>query len=522
MTAGAYDVVVVGSGFGGSVMACRLAQQGRKVLVLERGRRWKVGEYPRLPSDPWLFRDRDPARSNGLMDVGLFGNMIVVQGAGVGGGSLVYSAVLLEADREIFRTGWPKGIDHDALAPWYDIAARMLSAEPVPEEQWTERTRILQESAIQGGYPHRFQRVPVGIAFDPDWRPTLDNPYSLSHSRTFVNPHGATQGTCVHLGNCNVGCDAKAKNTLEFNYLALAEAAGAEVLPLHLVDRIAPDTRGGYRVAFQDCRSGEPVLGEVASRQVIVAGGSLGSTRLLLRCRDVHGTLPDLGPKLGYQWSSNGNFMSSAEYSHRPIDSAYGPRIGSGMDFRDGAVGGARFYLEDDSAPDVIQNALQALLAEGARHGILHEVLEGLAEFEKRHRSSNHVMSWFAMGEDASNGRLHLDSEGGLALDWDPTASRALFDTILATQTQLQKDSGGDPSGNRLWSLLRVLFTVQPLGGCPMADSPADGVVNASGEVFGHPGLHVIDGAMIPMGLGVNPALTIAALAERIAKGWIS
>ncbi|HEV8422918.1 MAG TPA: NAD(P)-binding protein, partial [Chthoniobacterales bacterium] len=200
-----YDVVVIGSGFGGAVAACRLAQSGARVLVLERGRRWSPENFPRQMTDPWLFSHRWPHLLNGWLDVRLYPRMMVVLGAAVGGGSLSYAGVLVEADRDRFAAGWPPEITFDALAPYYERARRTLNAMTVPAQQETQRTRLMSRAAQALGYADRLEKVPLGITFDNQYSLKLRDPISAKHSKRFVNSHGVQQGTCVHLGNCQVG-----------------------------------------------------------------------------------------------------------------------------------------------------------------------------------------------------------------------------------------------------------------------------------------------------------------------------
>ncbi len=174
-----FDTVIVGSGFGGAIMACRLAQKGAKVLVLERGRRWDVKDYPREPGDAWFYDVNKPHRQNGWIDLRVFPDMTVVQGAAVGGGSLIYANVSVEAPREIFDRGWPPEINYDVLKPHYDEVGRMLDAQEIPDNQLTERFKLMKEAANALGHGDRFLKLPVAITFDLDLKYDLENPYSL-------------------------------------------------------------------------------------------------------------------------------------------------------------------------------------------------------------------------------------------------------------------------------------------------------------------------------------------------------
>ena len=238
-----FDAIVIGSGFGGAITACRLAEKGMRVLVLERGRRWKPAEYPRKPGDAWLFSDREPARRNGWLDLRFFKNMTVTQAAGVGGGSLAYSSVALEAHPSLFERGWPTEVTYAELKPYYDAVARTMNLQTVPDGQLTQRFKLAREGAAELGHQDRFGKTPLAVTFSPDWHYQLDDPFNVKHSKTFTNAQGQQQGTCIHLGNCDIGCDVRAKNTLDLNYIPLAEQRGAEVRPLHVVRTIEPAAR---------------------------------------------------------------------------------------------------------------------------------------------------------------------------------------------------------------------------------------------------------------------------------------
>jgi cholesterol oxidase len=268
-----YDVVVIGSGFGGAVTACRLAEAGYSVLVLERGRRWDKTTFPRKPGDDWLWNHDHPERCQGWIDFRLFPSMAVVQGAGVGGGSLVYANVSVSARPDTFDAGWPPEITFGALEPHYRAVKEMLGSRPIPESQWPERTRLLKLAAERDGAADRFERLDLAVSFSDDWNAGLPDPYSPEHSKPFVNAHGKLQGTCIHLGNCDIGCDVGARNSLDLNYLACAESRQAEVWPLHIARVIEP-LPDGYRVRFERIENRTLIPGEVSARIVILGAGA--------------------------------------------------------------------------------------------------------------------------------------------------------------------------------------------------------------------------------------------------------
>jgi cholesterol oxidase len=514
-----YDAIVVGSGFGGAVAACRLAEAGEKVLVLERGKRWKTAEFPRAPDDDWLFDPQSPGRCHGWIDFRLFPKIAVVQGAGVGGGSLIYANISVPAEPFAFESGWPAEITHDELAPYYETTGRMLDVRELPEGQLTERAKLMREAAAALGDAARVRALPMAVRFDPAYSYALPDPHDERHAKFATNDFGRRQGTCIHCGSCDLGCPVGARNTLDLNYLARAEDKGAEVRPLSLVRAIAPESGGGYRVEIRRLDNGAAAA-ETAKR-VIVAAGSLGSTELLLRCRDEHRTLPALSPRLGHGWCANGDFLTPALYFDREISPTRGPTITTAIDYLDGSDGGHRYFVEDGGFPDTVGNAFRAVLKRGPVGNQIFEAWRmALAALSRGRDPMSVVMPWFGQAVDATDGVMRLErslsnGELRLTLDYDVTGSRAVVEAMIARHKRLAEATGGIPAEPPSWSWLRYLVTPHPLGGCNMGTSAADGVVDHRGEVFGYPGLYVVDGAIVPRALGLNPSRTIAAMAER-------
>jgi cholesterol oxidase len=517
------DAIVIGSGFGGAITACRLAEKGMKVLVLERGRRWDVPQYPRKAGDAWIFNHNRPQHHNGWLDMRFYNNMIVAQAAGVGGGSLAYSSVALEANPEIFKHGWPAEITYAELKPYYDKVAREMRLQTVPDGQLTQRFKLAREAAHNLGFSDRFKKAELAVSFSDDWNYDLEDPFNPKHSRQFINDHGQRQGTCIHLGNCDLGCDVRAKNGLDLNYIPRAEQHGAEVRPLHLVRYIQPQD-GKYRVVFDRIENGRMVPGEATARRVILAAGSLGTTELLLRCRDQYRSLPLLSPLLGMHWSANGNFISMGMYSGRGrVNQSMGPSISSVLDFTDGSFKGERFVVEDDGFPNLILNAIKAYLDTRVKTAFGKHLLK---EFEEHLRDDNllrNVMLWLGAGMDAGDGRLRLKRrwfmpwKQVLDLIWKADQSEGVLEAMKEMHRNLTEATGGRTQVPATWSLFKSLLTLHPLGGCEMGVSLETGVVNHLGHVWGYPNLIIADGAILPTSTGRNPSHTIAALAERIA-----
>ena len=519
-----FDVIVIGSGFGGAITGCRLAEAGYKVLILERGRRWDKTNYPRKPEDMWLWNEQFPERQHGWLDLRVFPHMSVATGAAVGGGSLIYANISCEAPEAVFKNGWPAEITYSELKPHYDKVAQFMNVQKVPANQWTNRMKLMQEAAQKAGFGDRFKQLELAVSFDANFDLNQANPFQVLNSKRFVNAQGVEQGTCVHLGNCDIGCDADAKNTLDRNYLPWAEKHQAQIRELHLVTNIE-ETTGGYTVSYNQLGNGTVTAGKQTARIVIVAAGSLGSSELLLKCRELHNSLPNISPFLGRNWSSNGDFLTPAFYAARDVSPSHGPTITCAIDFLDRSQEGQSFWIEDGGFPNLLvdylnradpvhmQNVQAKLLIDSLR-----QMLPGGGPEPFRN-----VMPWFAQGVDAANGTLSLHhsiltGEPCLNLAWDIGKSQQTIDAIVNMHKKLAQVTGGNPLVPPSWSFFHNLVTPHPLGGCGMGSTMVNGVVNHAGEVFNYKNLYVADASIIPEALGLNPSRTIGALAERIAS----
>ena len=522
-----FDAIIIGSGFGGSITACRLAQAGMKVLVLERGRHWEpkaapgITAYPRDILDPWIWDQRHPENCSGWVDLRMFKGMSVVAGAGVGGGSLIYANVSIVPPADVFKAPWPKEIIFSELQPYFNQVAEFLDVDYLPDNQINPRVTLLHQGAAKIGAEDRYGLLPVAINFRKDLKLNPANPPTEKDSIQALNKHGAMQGTCFHVGQCDFGCPVKAKNTLDVNYLFVAQQNGAKVRPLHLVKNIEQEGTG-YKISYDriDEQNQTLIPGSEHADHVIVAAGSLGSTEILFRARDQFKTLPNISRFLGRNWSSNGDFLTPAFYLLRRLYPVVGPTISSGIKFLDRSRDGQSFIIEDGGIPNLLQKHLEAVRAQNplARHpfdSMLNSIKMTLRESTLAFNPENHIMPWFANGVDAGNGQYQLNNDQ-LDLLWDVTKSIPAFEAEIDTHKQLSWETAGIPIVNPFWK--DNLITPHPLGGCNMGNTADDGVVNHAGEVFGYKNLYVIDGATVPTPLGVNPSRTISALAERAAK----
>ncbi|ADE14489.1 glucose-methanol-choline oxidoreductase [Nitrosococcus halophilus Nc 4] len=559
---GAFEAVVVGSGFGGAITACRLSKKWPgKVLVLERGKRYPMGAFPRTPHEVgrnfWNLSSESRSRPkrlpkldlHGMFDIRTFGHMDAVLCAGLGGGSLIYANVFMEPPDEVFAQGWPESCKKYTLRPYYQLVKAVLGARPIPASndprRRIRRTKLFQKLAKEQGKDS--QLVDINVFFGNDFA----HPTPIGTQER--NRYGALQTSCVYCAECDVGCNTHSKNTLDLNYLFVAENRyEAKISTEHLVEKIVPvaengaddphaDGDYGYRVYYRDLNSQKEC--SVFTRRVIVAAGTLGSNELLLRCRDVFKTLPNINKNLGQGFSGNGDFLSFVIEGKEPADPNYGPVITQRTDYNlFGHFDRERaFILEDASYPafaawyvegirprlshfsaivKIIQQAFRRWFL-GKSMGRIGDTFHDLLGNEVSYQSS--VL--LCMGLDRGNGTMTLSQDGYVQIHWPYRDSLSLYRAMLKAGKHFRKQVGAKafvPLPNWWWPFRRNI-TVHPLGGCRLAENPGEGVTSAKpeelGQVFGYKGLYVADGSIVPTAVGANPIATISALAERVAEG---
>ncbi|WP_433158135.1 GMC oxidoreductase [Kribbella sp. CA-247076] len=520
---GDFEALVIGSGFGGAVAVCRLAQAGVDVAVVERGRRWRPGSFPRDLSrldDGWLW-----LCNYGLYDATPLNDILAVRAAGYGGGSLVYANVAARMPADIFDERWPAAYTRESLDPYYDLASYMLDVRPVTVDPASGRlppkARLMAQAAEQLGHADGFFHPNLAVTFADDG-PGQRNAF------------GVPQRGCVFCGECDIGCNVGAKNSLDLNYLALSEQHGATVGTLTEAVHISR-TDTGYRVRLRE--HGRPegardgVERDVTARYVFLSAGALGSTELLLRSRDQYGTLPDLPAALGSGYSGNGDFLSFGAGLDQPFEPSSGPTITTASLIRT-ARGDQEnwFVLEDGGYSKHLAALVQGLRLSQLPAYVARSIGEGTqrvlastrgfaGELDASHPDTAVLL---AMGRDHADGRITLRGRNHrLSVTWDVTRSDPLYAEEQAFSGELVRRFGGRPFVTPTWRLLRQPVTVHNLGGAPMGTDAATAVVNTEGQVFGHPGLYVVDGAILPGATGGNPSLTIAAVAERCLEAAV-
>lgn len=558
-----FDAVVVGSGFGGAVTAYRLAAAGWRVLVLERGRPWPPGSFPRTPRRLQQAFWDPPSGRHGLFDVWAFSGMNVVTASGLGGGSLIYSNVMLRKPASTFggtdTEHWP--LTRAELNRHYDNVRDVQRPQVYPADvaPYDEAGRVAALEEAAGRLGHEVCRPPLAVLFAPERgeAPVLRTPVD----GPVASLHGLPRTTCRLCAECNLGCNDGAKQTVDHTYLsravdpALEQPAQIRTLcEVRTLSALGDDGDGGWVVGYRQHTAGLDGVAAglrdpsaetertVRAAHVVLSAGTVGTTRLLLRNRVA---LPKLSPALGRRVSGNGDLLMFARDTRegeprdkdrpwRYLDPSFGPAISTSVHVpAERSSSGREYYVQDSGAPGFTEWMWQGvelphdLWAErgfawrrlkdrltGHRDPNVSAELAGL--FGSAHASAA-MMPMLGMGQDVADGRLHLDGDGRLDLAWSAEASEPHYDALRTTAAELTRAMGGEfsvpPSAH--------LTTVHPVGGCAMAEDAAGGVVDPWGRVHGHPGLHVADGSVMPGPVGPNPSFTIAALADRFAERMI-
>ncbi|MDG2239710.1 MAG: GMC oxidoreductase [Longimicrobiales bacterium] len=541
-----YDVVVVGSGYGGAIAASRFARAGRRVCLLERGEERHPGDFPENSAEGLReiqadSPDRRIGSSTALFDLHINPDISVLSGCGLGGTSLINANVAIPPDERVWADPlWPDAIRADVqhgVAQGVRRAQEMLRPTPLPSDQSPPKLQAMEKSAQAMGA--RFERLPITVNFEDR-----------------INHVGVEQPACNSCGNCVGGCNVGAKNTLMMNYLPDARNHGAEIFTCTAVRRV--ERRGTRWVVHFDLLEAGPKRFNapglfVAADVVVLAAGSLGSTEILLRSRE--SGLP-VSDRLGEGFTGNGDVLGFAYNADQFIGGVGvgstrgkkgpGPCITSVIDLRGTDRLNDGMIIEEGVIPSTLGPILAPALLMASR-AVGEDTDAGLRDYaEEKYReiqalvpggstgAVGNTQTFLVMAHDDSAGRIHL-ADDRVRIAWPGVGSQAVFDKINGELLRATAALGGTYVTNPLWTKFagKSLVTVHPLGGCGMGETSETGVVDHRGRVFSgesgdqvHDGLYVSDGSVIPRSLGVNPLLTISALAERTAdliardRGW--
>jgi len=507
------DFLIIGSGFGGAVSALRLAERGYSVVVLEQGRRYEPADFPRTNWSLRRYLWAPRLGLHGIQVLTLLRHVMVLHGRGVGGGSLVYANTLVEPDEGVFaQPGWGSGDWRSRLAPHFAEAKRVLGAVRCPDIGATDE--MLREVAadLHGGDTHRVHDV--GVYFGTPGEEAPD---------PFFGGRGPARTGCTRCGACMIGCRVGAKNTLDRNYLWLAERLGVRVVPETEAVGIEQE-EGGFVVHTRRALGLVRPRRTFRARRVVVSGGVIGSVRLLLASRQ-RGGLPHLSERLGKYVRTNSESILVADSRVPGADYSRHVAITSG------AYADERTYLEmvrfNAGSDAMFWLTLPIVGRDGRGRGLfglfaslLRSPLQWLRGMWPLGRAAR---SGIVLAMQPTEGHLDLTLSRGWIPGW-----RRLRSSLPAGETppvahipvaneatrRLADRMGGDAWSTLSDVVLGAPTTAHVLGGCLMGASAAEGVVDHRGEAFGHPGLFVVDGSVVPVNLGVNPSLTITALAE--------
>ena len=509
-----YDVVVVGSGYGGGVAASRLSRAGQRVCVIERGKEFLTGEFPnRFPE---LRRElqvhggkmRTGSRT-GLFDFHLGADIHVLVGCGLGGGSLINAGVALRPEPRVFAaSAWPDEVREDGLLDLgYARAAAML--RPARYANASDLVKYRSLEAASAGFEKEPVAAPVLVSFDD-----------------IVNPAGVTQPACTLCGDCCSGCNVGAKNTVALTYLPDAKAHGAEIFTELSVSHIAKEN-GHWRIYFGPTDDPDAPLSVVEAKTVMLAAGTLGSTAILLRSRD-HGLA--VSDRLGEGFSANGDIIAFAlggttrvnavGVGHPPkyVGDAIGACVAGQIELPDGDDLDHGMIIQEGVLPSALAPLLPVFFISGGRLlGAAQSLIRGVYQGPLAN-----LHTFFVVSHDDAAGRIRLDN-GRARVDWPGVADQPVYARVDEALNKAAASVGARYIKSPLATTATGTkpATAHPLGGCGMAADGARGVVNHKCQAFDgggegvHGGLYVCDGAVIPRSIGVNPLLTITALTER-------
>jgi cholesterol oxidase len=514
-----YDYVIIGSGFGGSVSAMRLTEKGYSVLVLEKGKRFKDTDFATSNWQYWKYVWMPAIRAHGILQISILKGAMVLHGAGVGGGSLGYANVLEVPTDETFATpAWNQNVKWgETLKEHYATARKMLGAARNPK-LW-KADDLLKQMAEERGMGHTFRATDVGAYFGESGVTVAD---------PFFDGDGPERAGCQHCGGCMVGCRHNAKNTLPKNYLYFAEKNGAQVKAEVEVTNVQPSTINGsrYEITYQDSTKLFKQKQTVHAKNIIFSAGVMGTIKLLLNLRDMKCSLPNLSRRLGHMVRTNSEALLGSVARNSDINYSEGVSISSiynhdeitriePVRYPDGSSL-MRFLAgplidTDVSVPIRLLkffwwalthplDFLKSLFLSGWAHNVTILLVMQHADNRMRFRTGRSAFTLFRTG-------MVADEEPGYKINAQVEGSHELT-------REFAKRTNGIALGSIGENLLGLPTTAHILGGAPIGKNADEGVVNENFEVHNYDGMYIIDGSIMPANPGVNPSLTITALAE--------
>ena len=513
-----FDVVVIGSGFGGSVAALRLTEKNYKVAILEAGKRFKDEDFPKTSWRLRKFLFMPRLGLNGIQRIHVLPDVLVLAGAGVGGGSLVYANTLYKPPASYFEDKQWRDITNwdQELSPWYDQASRMLGVAQNP--YFSASDKAMKQVADQMGVGHTFKLAPLGVYFGDG--------VGVKSKDPFFGGVGPDRSGCLQCGACMTGCQHNAKNTLPKNYLGLAESAGAMVFPEHTVTKVEQLADGSWVVTARKSSAWFGKKRKFTAANVVIAAGTYNTQKLLHKMKTT-GVLPKISDYLGKLSRTNSEALTGSIM----------PK--GGTDFSKGSAITSSFFPDDHTHVEPVRygkgsnfmGLLQTVMTDGEkirdrRKQWLRQVVTKpsllLKILDVRQWSERTVVALIMQNVDSA---ISVSSKRGLfgfrlTSKNDSLTPNATYIPAANEVARRVAENNGGIAGGHIGDLVNAPFTAHFVGGCVIGESIQTGVIDPYHRVYNYPTLHIVDGASVTANLGVNPSLTITAQAERAFSMW--
>ena len=513
-----FDVVVIGSGFGGSVAALRLTEKNYKVAILEAGKRFSDKDFPKTSWRLRKFLFMPRLGLNGIQRIHVLPDVLVLAGAGVGGGSLVYANTLYKPPASYFEDKQWRDITNwdQELSPWYDQASRMLGVAQNP--YFSASDKAMKQVADQMGVGHTFKLAPLGVYFGDG--------VGVKSKDPFFGGVGPDRSGCLQCGACMTGCRHNAKNTLPKNYLGLAESAGAKVFPEHTVTKVEQLADGSWVVTARKSSAWFGKKRRFTAANVVIAAGTYNTQKLLHKMK-ITGVLPKISDYLGKLSRTNSEALTGSIM----------PK--GGTDFSKGSAITSSFFPDDHTHVEPVRygkgsnfmGLLQTVMTDGEkirdrRKQWLRQVITKpsllLKILDVRQWSERTVVALIMQNVDSA---ISVSSKRGLfgfrlTSKNDSLTPNATYIPAANEVARRIAENNGGIAGGHIGDLVNAPFTAHFVGGCVIGESIQTGVIDPYHRVYNYPTLHIVDGASVTANLGVNPSLPITAQAERAFSMW--